>query len=104
MSSENVKEIVIIGAGLMGHNAAQIALMSGYKVIMVDIKQEFIDKGTVMIQNGLKKLEIKGKLGEGVSANDLLTGLKTSLDLTASVKSADFAIEAVVEDMNIKKH
>ncbi len=103
MAEKPIKNLVIIGAGLMGHNAAQIALMSGYKVTLVDIKQEFIDKGISMIQKGLTKLESKGKLGEGISANDLLTGLKASLELSSAVREADLVIEAVVEDMTIKK-
>ncbi len=100
---ENVKKIAIIGAGLMGHNAAQIALMTGYNVVMVDVKQEFINKGVAMIEQGLKKLEAKGKLGEGVSAIDIQDRLTISLDLAAAVKEADFVIEAVVEDMDVKK-
>ncbi|NVM30001.1 MAG: 3-hydroxyacyl-CoA dehydrogenase family protein [Candidatus Helarchaeota archaeon] len=103
MALENVKNIVIIGAGLMGHNVAQIALMTGYNVVLVDIKQEFIDNGIAMIEQGLKKLETKGKLGEGVTAVDVQTRLKTSLDLASAVKDADFVIEAVVEDMDVKK-
>lgn len=103
MMIENVKKIAIIGAGLMGHNAAQIALMTGYNVVMVDVKQEFINKGVAMIEQGLKKLEAKGKLGEGVSAIDIQDRLTISLDLAAAVKEADFVIEAVVEDMDVKK-
>ncbi|MFX1298618.1 MAG: 3-hydroxyacyl-CoA dehydrogenase NAD-binding domain-containing protein [Promethearchaeota archaeon] len=103
MVIENMNNLVIIGAGLMGHNVAQIALMSGYNVVMVDIKQNFVDKGIAMIETGLKKLETKGKLGEGISAVDVMARLTTSLDLASAVKGADFVIEAVVEDMNVKK-
>ena len=103
MSLESVRNLVVIGAGLMGNNVAQIALISGYNVMMVDVKQEFIDKGFGVIQEGLKKLESKGQLGEGVAAADLIARLKTSLDLASAVKDADFIIEAVVEDMRVKK-
>jgi enoyl-CoA hydratase/3-hydroxyacyl-CoA dehydrogenase len=103
MTVESIKNIVVIGAGLMGHNVAQITLMSGYNVVLVDIKQEFIDNGAAMIQEGLNKLEAKGKLGENTSARSLLNRLKTSLDLASAVKDADFVLEAVVENMDIKK-
>ncbi len=103
MVVENVKNIVVIGAGLMGHNVAQIALMTGYKVTLVDIKDEFINNGVAKIDEGLKKLEAKGRLGEGVSASDVMGRLKTNLDLTSAVKDADFVLEAVVERMDIKK-
>ena len=98
-----IKNIVMIGAGLMGHNAAQIFLMAGYNVTLVDIKDEFIDTGAAKIEEGLKKLESKGKLGEGISAASLFGNLKKSIDLASAVKDADFVVEAVVEKMDIKK-
>ena len=98
-----IKNIVMIGAGLMGHNAAQIFLMAGYNVTLVDIKDEFVDTGATKIEEGLKKLEAKGKLGEGISAAGLIGNLKKSIDIASAVKDADFVVEAVVEKMDIKK-
>ena len=98
-----VKNIVMIGAGLMGHNAAQIFLMAGYNVTLVDIKDEFVDAGAAKIEEGLKKLEAKGKLGEGISAASLFGNLKKSIDIASAVKDADFVVEAVVERMDVKK-
>ena len=99
----DVKNVVIIGAGLMGHNAGQICLMAGYNVTLVDIKDEFVDNGVAKIDEGLKKLEAKGKLGEGVSSADLMGKLKKSTDTASAVKEADFVLEAVVELMDVKK-
>ena len=99
----DIKNIVVIGAGLMGHNAAQICLMAGYNVTLVDIKDEFVDNGVAKIDDGLKKLEAKGKLGEGISSADLMGKLKKSTDTPSAVKDADFVLEAVVELMKIKK-
>jgi enoyl-CoA hydratase/3-hydroxyacyl-CoA dehydrogenase len=98
-----VKNIVVIGAGLMGHNAAQIMLQAGYNVTIVDISDEFIEKGAKMIEEGLKKLDAKGSLGEGVSAADLMGRLKKTTDLASAVMDADFVLEAVVEKMDVKK-
>ena len=100
----DVNNIVVIGAGLMGAGIAQVSLMAGYeKVTIVDIKQEFVDKGVASVEDGLKRLEAKGKLGEGVSAADVMERLKTSLDLASAVKDADYIVEAVIEKMDIKK-
>ncbi|MFX1496759.1 MAG: 3-hydroxyacyl-CoA dehydrogenase NAD-binding domain-containing protein [Promethearchaeota archaeon] len=98
-----VKNILVLGAGLMGSGIGQVALMAGYNVTMVDINDELVNKGFSQIEEGLKKLELKGALGEGVSANDVLTRCKKSIDLVSAVKNIDFVIEAVVEKMDIKK-
>ena len=101
----DVKKIAVIGAGLMGNGIAQVALMaeSGYKVVIVDVKQEFIDAGMKRLKEGLKKSEEKGQLGEGKTADGLLKNLTTSLDLAKAVKDIDFAVEAVIEKMDVKK-
>ena len=96
----NVKNIVVIGVGLMGNGIAQISLMAGYNTTLVDISQEIIDKAVTSIEGGLKKLESKGVL----NAAENLARMKTSLDLASAVKDADLIIEAVVEDMDIKKN
>jgi len=95
----NVKNIVVIGVGLMGNGIAQISLMAGYNTTLVDISQEIIDKAVASIEGGLKKLESKGVL----NAAENIARMKTSLDLASAVKDADLIIEAVVEDMDIKK-
>lgn len=99
----DVKKIAVIGAGLMGNGIAQVSLMAGYKVVIVDIKQEFIDAGLKRLKEGLKKSEEKGQLGEGKTADGLLKNLTTSLDLAKAVKDIDYAVEAVIEKMDIKK-
>ena len=95
----DVKNIVVIGVGLMGSGIVQISLMAGYNVTVVDIKQEFIDKGVASIEDGLKRLEAKGKLSKAEN----MARLKTELDLPSAVKDADYIIEAVVEKMDVKK-
>lgn len=103
INQKSVSNITILGAGLMGHNIGQIALMAGYNVTLVDIKDEFIDNGASKIEEGLKRIEAKGTLGEGVATSALMQKLTTSTDLAAAVKDADFVIEAVVEKMDVKK-
>jgi len=95
----DVKNIVVIGVGLMGNGIAQVSLMAGYNVTLVDIKQDFIDKAVESIKGGLTKLESKGVL----KAAEIIARMKTDLDLASAVKDADLIIEAVVEDMDVKK-
>jgi len=95
--------VLVLGAGLMGSGIAQVALMAGYNVKLVDIKDEFVDGGYKKIQEGLQKLESKGALGEGVTASDVLSKLEKSIDLASAVKDVDIVIEAVIEKMDVKK-
>ncbi|MBD3342811.1 MAG: 3-hydroxyacyl-CoA dehydrogenase family protein, partial [Candidatus Lokiarchaeota archaeon] len=101
--AENVNTVLVLGAGLMGSGIAQVSLMAGYDVILVDIKDEFVDKGASQIEEGMRKLESKGKLGAGQTADSIMGKLTKSIDLAAAVKNADIVIEAVVEKMSIKK-
>jgi enoyl-CoA hydratase/3-hydroxyacyl-CoA dehydrogenase len=94
-----VKNIVVIGVGLMGTGIAQVSLMAGNNVTLVDLSQEIIDKAVENIKGGLTKLESKGVL----NAAENLARMKTNLDLASAVKDADLIIEAVVEDMDEKK-
>ncbi len=98
-----VKNIVVIGAGLMGAGIAQVSIQSGYSVTLVDIKQEYIDKGIKSILKGLGRLEQKGKLGEGVTAQSLVDKIRQTTELADAVKDADIVIEAVIENLKIKQ-
>ena len=51
-----IEHIAIIGAGQMGNGIAQVSSCAGYKVTMIDIKQEFVEKGMLTIEKSLNKL------------------------------------------------
>jgi len=88
----------------MGHAIAQVALLAGFeKVILNDIKIESLNNAAIKIEIGLKKLESKGKLDEGVSVDALMSRLVKEVDLAKAVAEADFVIEAVPEVMKIKQ-
>ncbi|MFW9951329.1 MAG: 3-hydroxyacyl-CoA dehydrogenase NAD-binding domain-containing protein [Candidatus Thorarchaeota archaeon] len=99
----DIKNLVVVGAGQMGHGIAQMALMAGYNVSIVDIKEEFVNNGYNKIKEGMEKLESKGTLPGGKSAPEFMEKLKKSTDLASAVKSADIMIEAVIEKMDVKK-
>ncbi|MFX1276942.1 MAG: 3-hydroxyacyl-CoA dehydrogenase NAD-binding domain-containing protein [Promethearchaeota archaeon] len=99
----DIKNVVVIGSGQMGNGVGQVALMAGFNVTMVDIKDEYVDKGVSFIEQGMKKLEAKGSLGEGVSAANIMARCKKSTDIASAMKDADIMVEAVVENMDVKK-
>ena len=98
-----VKKIAVVGAGLMGAGIAQVSIMAGYDVVLVDIKDEYVDKGYASVKGGIEKLGAKGKLGEGVTADAVIAKCSKSIDLASAVKDVDLVVEAVIEKMEIKK-
>jgi len=96
-----IKTIGVIGAGQMGAGIAQVAAVAGYNVILNDIKQEFIDKGIGGIQKSLTKFAEKGKI-TAEAKDAALCRIKTTLEL-AEMRHADLVIEAVIEDLELKK-
>ncbi|MFX0021628.1 MAG: 3-hydroxyacyl-CoA dehydrogenase family protein [Candidatus Hermodarchaeota archaeon] len=99
-----IKKIAVIGAGTMGHEIAQVALMGGMEdVILNDINSEILESAVVKIQNGLKKLETKGLLKEGFTVSSLLKNLKTEIDLKKATSQVDYIFEAIPEKMKLKQ-
>ncbi|MFW9916206.1 MAG: 3-hydroxyacyl-CoA dehydrogenase family protein [Candidatus Thorarchaeota archaeon] len=97
------KKIAVIGVGEMGKGIAQVCLMAGYNVTLVDVQEEIIGKAVSYIETGLNKLEAKGKLSAGASAAAILAKMTTTTNLTEAVSGADFVIEAIIEKLAIKQ-
>lgn len=100
-----VKIFVVVGAGTMGREIAQVALMSNLfdKVILNDINENILSKAKKYIAAGLEKIESKGKLGHSLTTNSLINKLYTSKNLITSIKEADFIVEAIPEVMELKQ-
>ncbi len=100
----NIKTFVVIGAGTMGREIAQVALMAGFEnVIINDIKEEVIKEATNYIENGLRRLERKGLLKEDQKTDILLNHLIKESNLNRAVQNADFVVEAIPEVMDLKQ-
>jgi len=97
-----VKKIAVIGAGAMGNGIAQVGIMAGYKVAMHDVEQRFVDRGLGTIKESLAKFVGKGKITQEQN-DDMLARLTPTIDLKAASQDADLIIEAVFEDMAVKK-
>jgi 3-hydroxybutyryl-CoA dehydrogenase len=99
----DVRKIAVLGAGLMGHGITQVAAQIGkYEVSMRDIEQRFIDNGMNMIRGSLQKFLSKGQITEA-QMNEILERIHPTLDLKEAVSDADLIIEAVPENVELKK-
>ncbi len=114
----SIQNITVIGIGVQGHAIAQVTLMAGFnKVTLYDVNMEHIKKAMYLIENGspisatedktlnygLKALESRGVLAQGLTSELLLKRLVPESDLKKAVSSADFIIEAVPEVLEIKQ-
>ncbi len=97
-----LKNITILGSGIMGHGIAQVSAMSDYKVILRDIEMQFLNKAMEKIKWSLQKLAEKNKISQD-QVEEFYNNITPMVDLKESTKDADLIIEAVPEDYNLKK-
>jgi len=98
-----IKKVTVLGAGLMGHGIAQVAAqVAKYEVSLRDVKQEFLDNGMKMIRGSLQRFLDKEKISEE-EMNKILGRIHPTVDLREAVADADLIIEAVSENVDIKK-
>jgi 3-hydroxybutyryl-CoA dehydrogenase len=96
-----MSKIFVIGAGTMGAGIAQVFAAKGYKVVIRDIKDEFVQKGLNKINKNLSRLVEKGKMS-AEAKEAVLANVSGTVELS-SAADADLVIEAAVEKMEIKK-
>jgi 3-hydroxybutyryl-CoA dehydrogenase len=97
-----IKRIGVIGAGLMGSGIAQVASQSGFEVHLMDVEERFIQKGIATIEKNLKRIVDKSVI-TSADAGDIRGRITTCLTLADLVKDADMTIEAVIENLDLKK-
>ena len=95
-----MEQIAVIGAGQMGNGITQVAASAGYEVLMVDIKQEFVDRGMATIEKSLGKLVAKERMTQQ-DADATLARIKTSTDRN-DCRDVDLVVEAVPEILDLK--
>ena len=98
----SIKNITVLGSGVMGHGIAQVSAMAGYNIVLRDVDQQFLDKAMEKIKWSLEKLVTKEKITQAES-DAILGRIKTKVELKDAVQSADLIIEAVPEIMELKK-
>jgi len=95
-----ITKVGVIGAGHMGSGIAQKIAQEGIEVVLIDIKDEFVKNGLNTIKSLLQS-GIKRKIFTQEQMDEVLARIEGSTDLNA-VADADFVIEAVFEDRQVK--
>jgi len=100
----DINKIAVIGAGVMGREIAQVALMAGYeKVFLYSRTMETINKAKIFIENGLIKMKSKNLMDDDATPDLLMKNLILVRDIEKTVENADFIIESVPEIMELKQ-
>ena len=97
-----IKNITVLGSGIMGHGIAQVSAMARYNVVLRDIEEKFLDKAMGKIKWSLDKLVSKEKISEN-QRDEIFSRIKPIVDLKDAVHNSDLVIEAVPEIMELKK-
>lgn len=95
-----IQKVMVIGAGQMGSGIAQVCAMSGYDVLLHDLKDEYVEKGLGTIAKNLSRQVEKGRM-ESEEKDAILSRLTSSTNLK-NAAAVDLVIEAAVENMEIK--
>jgi 3-hydroxybutyryl-CoA dehydrogenase len=96
-----IKKIGVVGAGAMGNGIAQVAAQIGCEVVLRDIEDAYVERGMQNIDRFLSKSVEKGKM-KAQEKDAVLGRIKGTTDM-ALLEDVDFVIEAVIEDLELKK-
>ncbi len=100
MPVDAIKTVAVLGAGTMGNGIAHVFARSGYKVILRDVEKRFLDRGLETITKNLDREVKKGKISEA-DKPAVLARIETTTE-TSALAAADFAVEAVPEQLDLK--
>lgn len=98
----SINNISVIGSGTMGNGIAHVFALYGYKVLLIDIKQEFLDKSLNTIKGNLER-QLKKEAITKEKMDSAIANIKTSTNLKDAADS-DLVIEAATENFDIKKN
>ena len=96
-----MKNIAVIGAGTMGNGIAHTFAQFEYKVNLIDISQESLDRGIATITKNLDRMVAKDKISEEDKSRTL-NNITTFTDLEKGVKATDLVVEAATENVDLK--
>lgn len=102
MDLKRVGKVCVVGAGVMGSGISQVFAQAGYEVVIVDIAEKFLNNSVNSIRANLERSASKGKISKG-DVNDIMERIEITIDMEEDGSKADFVVEAVSEEIEIKK-
>ncbi len=99
--AREIKTVGVVGAGTMGRGIARVAAEAGFQVLLVDVTQELVDRALQANDRELQRMVEKGKLSAEERAA-VMARFKGTTDV-AEMAACDFVIEAIFEDLAVKK-
>lgn len=101
-----IKNVTVIGGGLMGSGIAQVSAQTGHNVTIVELNQDLLDKTRRSIESSVQRVAKKVYKEQPADGEqfvaDTLSRLSTSTNLTDAVRDADLVLEAIVENLAVK--
>jgi len=97
-----IENITIIGAGLMGHGIAQIFAEKGYTVTLMDLNDDLLARAIENVRSNLSVMADKN-FGTHQDIESAISRIKTTTDMTEAAVGANFVVEAVSENLNLKQ-
>lgn len=101
MNLDSIKQVAVIGAGTMGNGIVHVFAQTGYKVNMIDISAEALEKALAKIGSNMDRQIKRERLTEEQKA-EALANITTYTDLSEGVKTADLVVEAATENVDLK--
>jgi 3-hydroxybutyryl-CoA dehydrogenase len=98
----DMHSVCVVGAGTMGNGIAHVFAQYGFTVALVDVRQEFLDRGMVTIAANLDRQIKKGTLTDELK-RQVISRISPGTDLSAGATGADIVIEAATEHADTKK-
>ncbi|MBW2618932.1 MAG: 3-hydroxyacyl-CoA dehydrogenase family protein [Deltaproteobacteria bacterium] len=97
-----IKKVLVLGAGVMGHGFAQVFAANGLEVYLIDRDKDVLDRGLKWIRENLESLVELERL-EAEEIEKILGRVKPGLDYRPVVSEVDYVLEAVTENLELKK-
>ena len=99
---KQIRNVLVVGAGVMGHGFTQVFALNGLAVFLVDQSHELLERGKRWIRENLEFM-VELQLLEADEIEDVLSRINFTTDLEGPAKKADYVLEAVTEDLDLKK-